>query len=40
MIETLPSKARGTGSTPGWGTKVLPAAVCSQKKKPFFKSLP
>ena len=35
MIETLPSKARGTGSTPGWGTKVLPGSVCSQKKAFF-----
>ena len=25
--------AEGAGSIPGWGTKILPAARCGQKKK-------
>ena len=27
------STAGGMGSIPGWGTKILQAAQCSQKKK-------
>ena len=30
------STAGGTGSIPGWGTKILHAARCGQKKKFFF----
>ena len=33
VVGTLCFHCRGTGLTPGWGTKISHAAPCSQKKK-------
>ena len=33
------STAGGTGSTPGWGTKIPLAVCCSQKKKKLAEPL-
>ena len=33
VVKTLPSNARGTGSIPGQGIKILYAEPCGKKKK-------
>ena len=35
MVETLCLKAGGTGSIPGWGTKILHVVRHDQKNKRF-----
>ena len=37
MVKTLHSNAGGTGSIPGWRTKIPHAVQCGQIKKSFKK---
>ena len=37
MVKTLCLKAGGTGSIPGWGTKILHVVRHDQEKKKGFK---
>ena len=39
VVKTHASTARGEGSIPGWGTKILHATWCGPKKKIFFKKI-
>ena len=36
MVKTLPSNAGDMGLIPDWGTKILHATWCGQKKKEVF----
>ena len=33
VVKPLPSNAEGTGSIPGWGTKIPPATQWGQRKR-------